>query len=258
MTKIGQNKRDLGRLKFTYGSVDAEKSVSFLSELVRQSSIPDPELSRNLGIFMSPACIGRLLFLDHIYKKIINIQGVIADFGCRYGQNISIFSGLREIYEPYNRLRKIYGFDSFVGFPETDKNDGANLSQGDYSVPPFYKEELARTLECLRGFSSIPHLEITDLHEGDVIKTLPRLLNRYPSTMFALCYFDLDIYKPTKVCLEHVYKRMPKGGVIAFDELNDQDVPGETVAFFEVLGDENITVRRFPPSARTSYIVKGT
>ena len=108
-----------------------------------------------------------------------------------------------------------------------------------------YKEELARTLECLRGFSSIPHLEITDLHEGDVIKTLPRLLNRYPSTMFALCYFDLDIYKPTKVCLEHVYKRMPKGGVIAFDELNDQDVPGETVAFFEVLGDENITVRGF-------------
>ena len=244
-------------LKFTYGNSEAENSVEELSKLIKNSSIPDNELSRNLGLFLSPASLGRVLFMDHLYQKIIKVQGVVAEFGCRYGQNTNLFNSLREIYEPYNRLRKIYGFDTFEGFPDVDDEDGKKVLTGDYNIPKNCLDELKTTQAIMRGFSSMGHLNLSELIVGDVIKTLPKFIEEKPSTIFALCYFDLDIYRPTKTCLEIVYDRMPNGGIIAFDELNDSDTPGETIAFFEVLGKENLTIRRFPQSARTSYIIKG-
>lgn len=244
-------------LKFTYGNSSAETSVELISKLVKNSSIPDNELSRNLGLFLSPASLGRVLFMDHLFKKIIKVQGVVAEFGCRYGQNTNLFNNLREIYEPFNRLRKIYAFDTFEGFPIVDDEDGKKVDKGDYSVPKNCFDELKQTQEAMRGFSSMQHISLSEIIVGDVTKTLPKFIEEKPSTIFALCYFDLDIYRPTKACLEIVYDRMPKGGIIAFDELNDSDTPGETLAYFEVLGKENLTIRRFPQSARTSYIIKG-
>ena len=46
------------------------------------------------------------------------------EFGTRWGQNLSILSALRGIYEPFNRHRKIIGFDIFKGFPSIHVKDG--------------------------------------------------------------------------------------------------------------------------------------
>jgi hypothetical protein len=46
-----------------------------------------------------------------------------------------------------------------------------------------------------------------------------------------------------------------KGSVIGFDELNDPDSPGETVALMEVFGLNNIKLKRYPYASRTSYFV---
>jgi hypothetical protein len=35
----------------------------------------------------------------------------------------------------------------------------------------------------------------------------------------SLLYLDFDIYEPTAVALEHFLPRMPKGSIVAFDEL---------------------------------------
>ena len=245
-------------LKYTYGNSETESSVELISKYIRASCIPDDELSRNLGLFLSPSALGRILFMDHLYKYILNVQGVVAEFGCRYGQNVVLFNSLRNIYEPYNRLRKVYGFDTFSGFPSVDKRDGSINEIGDYSVPEKAYQELQEIMEAQNKFSPMVHLEQSELIKGDVIKTVPKFIEDNNHIIFALCYFDLDLYEPTKICLEHVYNRMPKGGVIAFDELNDSDTPGETSAFWDVLSGENLTIRRFNASSRTSYIIKGS
>lgn len=46
-----------------------------------------------------------------------------------------------------------------------------------------------------------------------------------------------------------------KGTVIAFDELNCPEFPGETLAFREVLGLSRYAIRRDPSNPLTSYIV---
>jgi hypothetical protein len=66
---------------------------------------------------------------------------------------------------------------------------------------------------------------------------------------------DLDLYQPTKDCLELLGSRLTKGSVVGFDELNHAAFPGETVAVHEALGLNNIQLRRSPWSADESYFV---
>jgi hypothetical protein len=65
----------------------------------------------------------------------------------------------------------------------------------------------------------------------------------------------VDLYEPTKVMLETFVPRMPKGGVIVFDELNAKMFPGETVAVDEIMGLRNLNIRRFPFDSYVSYCV---
>ena len=84
---------------------------------------------------------------------------------------------------------------------------------------------------------------------------LPKFLADHPETIIALAYFDFDLYKPTKLCLEGIMPYVTKGTVIAFDELNCPEFPGETLAFREVLGLSRYAIRRDPSNPLTSYIV---
>ena len=43
------------------------------------------------------------------------------DFGTRWGNNMALFSIFRGMYEPFNRHRKIIGFDTFSGFPSINE-----------------------------------------------------------------------------------------------------------------------------------------
>jgi hypothetical protein len=74
----------------------------------------------------------------------------------------------------------------------------------------------------------IPHKKKYELVQGDATRTLPEYLQRHPETIVALAYFDFDIYAPTKACLEAVVPHLTKGSVLAFDELNCPEFPGET------------------------------
>lgn len=90
------------------------------AKIIRKFPIPDSEYCDNLGLFMSSKLISRLKFMDEIYQRIIEVPGVIMEFGTRWGQNAAYFSELRAIYEPYNRTRKMIAFDTFSGFPALD------------------------------------------------------------------------------------------------------------------------------------------
>ena len=62
--------------------------------------------------------------------------------------------------------------------------------------------------------------------------------------------FDFDVYEPTLKCLELLKPRFVKGTVLAFDELNDQDSPGETLALMKSIG-LSIRLERFKYASRS-------
>src|SRR5713226_1673966 len=89
----------------TFGPPDESERRTKLAHLMRSAPIPEEELMLNAGLFLTPQTLSRVLFMDFLYRQILDVQGIIVEFGCRWGQNLSLFTALRGIYEPFNRLR---------------------------------------------------------------------------------------------------------------------------------------------------------
>ena len=95
---------------------DVPGSRREIADALLESPIPTNELLSNLGLYLLPRELKRLLFFDSLYRQFITVPGVIIEFGCRWGQTLAILQSLRGIYEPYNYHRRIIGFDTFNGF----------------------------------------------------------------------------------------------------------------------------------------------
>lgn len=240
-----------------YGS-DSENQVrGKLIELFRECPIPDDQVLANMGLFFNSKNLSRILFMDYLYRQAIDVQGVVMDFGTRWGQNMALFTAFRGMYEPFNRHKRIIGFDTFKGFPKVTQVDGQSemIKDGNVAVTDNYLEYLERVMDCLEKDNPLGHIRKHDFVVGDACKGIYDYLERHPYTIVALAYFDFDLYEPTKICLEAIKPRLVKGSVIGFDELNDPDSPGETAALMEVFGLTNIRLKRYRYASRVSYFV---
>jgi len=241
----------------TFESNSERASRDQLSNLMENSPIPSNQRLSNLGLYLDAKNLSRILFMDFMYRQIVDVQGVVMDFGTRWGNNMVLFQSLRGIYEPFNRHRKILGFDTFTGFPSVDAKDGNSplMYEGNLTVGSEYKFYLEELLAHHESLNPLAHISKVEVCVGDASLTLPKYIDENPETIIALAYFDFDIYEPTKICLEAIKPRLVKGSVLGFDELNDPDSPGETLALMEVFGLNNIQLKRFPYTSRTSYFV---
>lgn len=228
-----------------------------LVEMLRQCPIPDNELPLNLGLFLVPQTLSRILFMDFLYRQVLEVQGVVFDLGARWGQNSMLFTALRGIYEPFNRLRKIVAFDTFQGFAGIDARDGGSkmMKKGAYAVTEGYENYLGELLAIQEGECPLEHIRKFEVVKGDASVEVPRYLERRPETVVSLAYFDFDLYEPTRNVLNAIRPRLTRGSVVGFDELNDPDCPGETLAVMETLGLDRYPLKRFQHNSRTTYLV---
>lgn len=226
-------------------------------ELYKNCPIPEHERLNNLGMYIKRQDMSRILMMDFLYKKIIQTHGIICEFGVRWGHNLALFSTFRGIYEPYNYNRKIVGFDTFKGFTNLHKNDGGHsiIKDGSLSVTDNYQDYLSEVLTFHESQSPISHIKKHELVVGDATVTLPVYLKNNPETIIAFAFFDFDIYTPTKSCLENILPHLTKGSVVAFDQLNFHEFPGETLAVKEVFGLGRYKINRSELAPTISYVV---
>lgn len=238
-------------------STDEKNQQKEFLELLKKSPIPDDELLPNLGLYLTSKNLSRILFFYEIYKQILHTHGIIAEFGVRWGQTLSILSALRGIFEPFNRHRKIVGFDTFAGFKGVGAQDGKlhKTADGSFGLPQEYTSYLDKLLNLQEQMNPIGHLKKYELVKGDAVKTIPDYLKQHPETIISLAIMDFDIYAPTKKALEAIRPHLFKGSILVFDELADDIFPGETVAFRETFNLQELRIQRFPMTARVSYAV---
>ncbi len=243
----------------SYASAEEARAYDELLAMSRQSSIPDREVLANLGLFHTRVSLGRTLFMYKLYLKALETHGVIMEFGARWGQNLALFTTFRSIHEPYNLSRRIIGFNTFTGFPSVHPSDGSSSTAqpGVLSVTPGYEDYLGKLLEAHERLAPRSHVKKHQLVKGDVLETLPAYLEEHPETIIALAYFDLDLYEPTKRCLELIKPFLAKNSVIGFDELVLGEYPGETVALREAWGLGGFDIVRDPISPQQSYLIFG-
>jgi hypothetical protein len=181
--------------------------------------------------------------------------------GVARGASLMTWYHLSSIYEPTNYLRKIIGFYTFEGFPEVNERDvkGTQISehtkQGGFAVEPGMDEDIVRAASIHDLTRYLGHIPKLDIVKGDLRQTLPQYLSDNPHLVVSLLHLDVDLYEPTKLALELLLPRMPKGAVIMFDELNMHQFPGETLAAMEVIGIEKLRLKRFSYATCMSYAV---
>lgn len=240
-----------------YSSLNEKDARKVLHKLYSSNPIPNDQVLSNIALFLEPKNLSRILFMDYLYKKSLNTQGVVMEFGTRWGQNSILFSALRGIYEPFNRHRKIIAFDTFDGFPSISKKDGkSNLMQkGQLKTTKNYSEYLEKLFIIHEKLSPLSHIKKYQICKGNAVNELKKYISKNKETIISLAYFDFDIYEPTKKCLELIAPRLTKGSVIGFDELNDPDSPGETLALMEIFDLNKIRLRKYKFTSRVSYFV---
>ena len=208
-------------------------------------------------VMMKRQSMSRILYYNYLYQKIIDIPGVICEFGVQWGATLAQLINLRGMYEPFNLSRKIFGFDTFAGFSAVQKEDGGFSNVGDYSTVLGYESTLDAILRIHESMSPLSHIRKYELIKGDASTTVRTWLEENPHAIVSMAIFDMDVYKPTRDVLECILPRLTKGSVLVFDELNCPYFPGETTAVNEVLGLNNISLRRYPHQPHCAWAVFG-
>lgn len=199
----------------------------------------------------------RFLVRYEIVKKLLPVHGSIVECGVLFGFGLTTWAQLSSLLEPFNHQRRIIGFDTFSGFPSISQQDKSgksiHLNDGGLSSGAYEDlNEAIRLFDLNRLLNHIPKVEVI---KGDASMTIPQYVRQNQHLVVSLLNLDFDIYEPTKIALEHLVPRMPKGGIIVFDELNNDLWPGETVAVMETIGIRNLKLERSVMGTTISYAV---
>lgn len=229
-------------------SVTERESRERLARLLAETPVPPHYLIDNLPVYLRRHQLSDLLAMDRLYQKAVGVPGVFMEFGVLHGRHLAALTALRGIYEPYNSLRRIIGFDTFTGFPDISPVDEVSPSAvvGRFATEADFPQHLREVLAAHELDEPLGHIQRTLVVEGDVRETLPRYLADNPETVIAMAYFDLDLYESTRETLRTIIPYLAKGSILAFDEFTHPKWPGETVALREVLDLSQTRLRHLP------------
>jgi hypothetical protein len=226
------------------------------AQLLAATPIPPAELVDQLALYLRRQPLTDLLSLDALYRMVLNVPGVIMEFGVHRGRHLAALTALRGVYEPYNPHRRVIGFDTFNGLPEPADVDRASPSAvaGRFALTDDYPHHLRDVLDAHEQGEHLSHIQRTLIIQGDVRETLPAYVDANPHTLIALAYFDLDLYEPTRAAIETIQPYLTRGSVLAFDELAHAKWPGETAALRDTLGADRGPLRSLPGRATPVYL----
>lgn len=182
-------------------------------------------------------------------EKTDSVYGQVAECG--------VFQGASLIPIAYhtqksNPSKKVYAFDSFVGFDEKVHNpkDQGELPSINKKVGGFGNTSKSYVDRKVSVFG----LEKTVLIVPGFFQDTLKLVQ---DEKFSFVYLDCDLYDSYKVCLEFFYPRMNPGGIILFDEYSEPVWPGAKRAVDEFLRDkpESCSKLGIEPGAKY-YITK--
>ena len=200
--------------------------------------------------------ITRFITLYELFKLALPVKGSVVECGVFRGFGLMTWAHLSAVLEPANLTRRIYGFDSFEGFPsvsERDNNVRRVPAPGELKADSY--EELSRLIEIYDQDRFLSHIDKVHLVKGDLVETVPRFVQEHPHLVVSLLFLDVDLYEPTKAAIENLLPRMPKGAVLAFDQLDNPIWPGETRALADTLGIRNLELRRFDWDPYVAYTI---
>lgn len=166
----------------------------------------------------SPPTVGwmrQFRYFTELYDRIRHIPGDIVECGVGKGMTLAMLCYLAGSEDGPVKGRRVWGFDSFEGWPEPTEWDRSprNPQKGEWAIP---EEQVRQWLEGSKIPQAFPHLDLR-LVRGFVGESLPQ----FESVRPAFLHLDLDLYPGYRDALRHLFSRMALGGIVAFDEYRE-------------------------------------
>lgn len=173
--------------------------------------------------------VRQFLYFKRMIDRITSLEGAAVE--CGMGQ-IRTFQMLALLLHEEGKKRALFGFDSFAGFPNPTEHDQSprNPKKGEWKY--MTKEDAEEVMNHLGV--KIP-IKIT---EGFVTDSFPKA----DIPPIALLHLDVDLYESYKTCLEYLFPKVVRGGIVMFDEYLNADAfqkfPGAQKAIDEFFHKE--------------------
>jgi O-methyltransferase len=192
------------------------------------------QITRANSIPLSYKILNTYRYFHDKFVRIKDVEGDIVECGVGFGHTLILLLYLAEIE---GRERTVWGYDSFVGFPEPTIEDKSirNPKKGEWNIitPAEIKDIFFR--RCQLPTRAEKNLKLI---KGFFRETLPNNAVK----KIAMLHLDVDLYDSYKVCLEFLYSKVEENGIIMFDEYmqkNTQEVfPGAAKAINEFFADK--------------------
>jgi hypothetical protein len=232
-----------------------------LEEHFERFGISKREIWRNFQIYTRRVFLKRFLALYELYRLVVDLPGDIVELGVYRGGSLMAFANFMEIRNMGDRQKKVVGFDNFAGFGEMDTKDGRDRPEVGKTKGGFGSADFEAPLrDAVRIFDAdrfIPYKPRVQLVKGDIEETVPRYVEENPGMRICLLHFDVDLYRPTLVGLQHFWSFVVPGGIVAFDEYGIPPWEGESRAVDEFFARKAVHIARFDWASNPGgYIVK--
>lgn len=204
----------------------------------------------------------RMVFLKNFFKKKKLPPGDYFEFGVYQGSSLI---SVAMLFKELKIKKKIYGFDSFAGFPSYDKNDDfKNFSKmfKNKSITESHYQDIRRlinikkflsklnkknnlfnpqNISSSKNFSNSSYnylkrkikflkLNNIELVKGDFKKSLPNFFKKNPHKKIFAVNIDCDLYNSYKTVFNYTWERLSKNGLIYLDEYYSLKFPGARIA----------------------------
>ncbi|MDO8813080.1 MAG: class I SAM-dependent methyltransferase [Gallionella sp.] len=145
----------------------------------------------------------------HCFKTALP-NGLCLEFGTYRGDSINILAKLQS-------QRHFFGFDSFIGLPETWTTGSRKGAFNTNGRPPKVRENVS----LIKGFFD---------------QTLPIFVKEHEGEKIALIHNDSDLYNSTITLFEELKHMIVPGTIVVFDEYYNYSewLEGEYKAFMEI------------------------
>lgn len=226
-----------------------------LEDLFRETELSTFEMFRNFPVFTPRYNIARFLAHYELFKRIVDVPGVIVDLGVYRGASTFTWAKLCEIFCPTDIRKTVYAFDTFEGFPGLTPEDGKedllqDVRKGGYFGGSSVERDLAQAQSAMNHDRHLKHRDRITFVRGDVLETIPEFVAQKGNGLrISLLNLDLDLYEPTRVALEQFVPLMSPGGIIIADEYAIDTFGGESKAideYFELRFGVRPKIRKFP------------
>jgi len=246
--------------RFKEISNNTKNDVNYLEQLdeyFKNSIGTDIEKIQNFSKYVPRQNLTTFISKYEIFKKILDVPGSIIECGVSFGGGLMEFAQLSAIFEHVNFERKIIGFDTFSGFPSLcpidKKSTSKQAKKGGYSIDSF--NDIQKCLEIYNSNRFLNHVPKVEIIKGDAVKTIPKYVKNNPSLVVSLLYLDFLLYQPTKIAIENFIPKMPKGSLLVFNLIGENNWPGPTKALFDTLDIKKLEFKKFSFDPYIHYVI---